>query len=506
MTMNLASLTTQVQILRRQPMTVATRPQIESQLQRLREDAAKIGAGPQLDATLRTLFADVYGGKPMPPVHVTFAGTAHSASFGGSKGSALQFHALQAQRSIPGLKATTEPSVPIDVQFAPLSAADKKAARAALEKELGELRLPSPSGKRETSLDRIKNAPNLSAEQKERLLDVLAEVKHAYAKVGEQLGAEPGGRAYQDVNWKHTRIEVVRVLAVISAGKLNPHEAETALLASVLSDAVKTPENFIVHNVHGAQAAQMVLSRLLPPPSNELVEDVVKATLEHQVGPPKFMAYVALGGALRNAGVEGALVATITAKVADPFNPKLLTGDKTQLAFTAAEKEALAKVGVTAWTVPHEGSRHYKASRAVIDGDSLVNYSCPDGWAKLAALHGPGQPAFLQEPMWKDALLSMDPQHASALKSFHDAQSVVSPSSRAMYDRGLQRTKQAIDRVEEGLKRWVKMQPQKDIPRMKDGRIPYFDGPLSYPDGRQVAFATRLRDEAVRLLREQEYL
>jgi hypothetical protein len=508
--MNLASLTSQAQTIRRQPMTPASRPQVEAQLEALRQEAAKIGAGPALDATLRTLFHDVYGGKPMPPVKLTFAGNAQNASFGGAKGSALQFHALQSQAAapqakMPGLETTTSPSVPIETQFAPLSAAEKKEARAALEKELGSIKLPS-GGKRETSLDRIKNAPSLSAQQKERLLDVLAEVKHAYAKVGAQLGSEPGGVGYQDVNWKHTRIEVVRVLDVVAAGKLSPHEAETALLASVLSDSVKTPKNFLVHNVHGAQAAQVVLSRLVPPPSKELVDDVIKATLEHQIGPPGFMANVALSGALRGAGVDGALIATIAGKVSKPFDAKHLTADKAQIAFTPAEKEALAKVGVLAWTVPHEGSRHYKASRAVIDGDSLVNYSCPDGFAKLAALHGPGQPPFLQEPLWKDALLSMQPAHASALKSFHDAQSVVSPSSREMYDRGLHRTKLAIDRVEQGLARWVKMQPKNSVPLTKDGKVPYFDGKLDYMNARQVHFATRLRDEAVRLLREQEYL
>lgn len=520
--MNLATLTSQAHTIRRQPMTPASRPAVEAQLEQLRQDAAKIGAGPQLDATLRTLFADVYGGKPMPPVKLTFAGTAQNAASGGVKGSTLQFHMLQAQPlSVPSssmssspatMKAlatsstTTEPSVPIDVQFAPLSAAEKKEARAALENELGGIKLPSASGKRETSLERIKNAPGLSSAQKERLLDVLAEVKHAYAKVGEQIGAEPGGRAYQDVNWKHTRIEVVRVVDVIAAGKLSPHEAETALLASVLSDSVKTPKNFIVHNVHGAHAAQLVLSRLLPPPSAELVEDVVKATLEHQIGPPNFMGNVVLAGALRNAGVDGALAATIGAKVSKPFDAKNLTADRTQIAFTPAEKEALAKVGVTAWTVPHEGSRHGKASRAVIDGDSLVNYSCPDGWAKLAALHGPGQPAFLQEPTWKEALVSMAPNHASALKSYNDAHSVVSESSRSMYEGGYRRTLQAIDRVEQGLLGWVKLQPKKDVPKTTDGKVPYLDGPLDYTDARQVQFATRLRDEAVRLLREQEYL
>ena len=254
--------------------------------------------------------------------------------------------------------------------------------------------------------------------------------------------------------------------------------------------------------MHGAQAAQLVLSRLVPPPSRETIEDVVKATLEHQIGPPGFMANVAMRNALKGANVESALIDGICAKIAKPF----ASARNGQVDFTAAEKSALEKVGVFAWTVPQEGTRHYKAARAVIDGDSLVNYACPDGWAKLAALHGPDQPIFLQEPRLADGLLSEAGNVASALKSFRDARGVVSESSMAMYDGGLNRTKLAIDRVTQDLERWVSMQPTRNVPRTKDGKVPYLDGALDYGNVQQVAFARRLRDEAVRLLRQQEAL
>jgi hypothetical protein len=519
--MNLGELQSRAQALRQRPLTAETRGALET----LRKEAH--GAGPvvaaALDRQLQGMFVDVYGGRPPPPVSLTDGGPVRGANgltHGGARGAALQFFALKSSSSssssssspasladgvrarVSALRTTTASPVPLDVQFPPLSLTERQAARAALETELSSVRTAGG----DSLLQKLRAFPGLSSAQKERALDVLAEVKAGYERVGQTLGDKPGGVAYQDVNWKHTRLELDRVLDVATAMKLSPAEAETALLASFVSDSVKTPANFLVHNVHGAQAALHLLSRLSPPPSSEQLEDVVKATLEHQIGPPGFMAHVALGNALKSAGVDGALIASITAKVAAPLDARHQTPDRTQLAFTAAESEALAKVGVSAWTVPHEGSRHARASRAVIDADSLVNYACPDGWAKLAALHGPGQPPFLQEPRLVDALLSERPEHASALKSFRDAQAVVSDDSRALYTGGLVRTKQALERVERELERWVALQPARSVPRTKDGGVPYLTGPLDYGDAVQVAFARRLRDEAVRLLRQQETL
>jgi hypothetical protein len=524
--MNLGELQARASALRQRPLTADTRTALET----LRNDA--VVAGPvvaaALDRHLQTLFVDVYGGRAPPRLSLTNAGPprgAHALSHGGARGAALQFFGLQGAATmtqpsvpttqptpsslasqvvarVPAMSTTTLPSVPIDVQFPALSSSERKSARAALDAELSSVRTRGGSD----LLAKFQQFPGLSSAQKARVLDVLAEVKAGYARVGAALGDKPGGVAYQDVNWKHTRLELDRVLDVATAMKLSPAEAETALLASIVSDATKTPANFLVHNVHGAQAALHLLSRLSPPPSTELLEDVVQATLEHQIGPPGFMANVALRNALKAAGVDGAVIASITAKVAAPLDAKHQTADRTQLAFSDKERAALAKVGVTAWTVPHEGSRHHRASRAVVDADSLVNYACPDGWAKLAALHGPDQPVFLQEPRLVDGLMSERPEHASALKSYRDAFAVVSDDSRALYSGGLARTKQALERVQKDLERWVAGQPARNVPRTKDGRVPYLDGDLDYGNAVQVAFARRLRDEAVRLLRQQESL
>ena len=470
------------------------------------------------DAFLQTHFRDVYGGKPPPPLSLTSAGHAHNTTFTGAKGSALSFHQLQAQTGlqsftatlqarIPAMTTTTSPPIALAQQFPPLSSTQKAQANAALREDLSSASARGPDGKRTSILDKLEQHPGLDASQKTRILDVLAEVKRGYGVVGAELqkGTPPvGGVAYQDVNWKHTRLELARVLDVALAKGLSPRDTEVAILASALSDSVKTPGNFLVHNVHGAEAAVLVLGRKNV--AVDVAEDVARAVLEHQIGPPSFMANVALRFALLGQKVDANVVASITQKVADPLNAKNQTADRTQIAFSDVEKKALAQVGVAAWTVPHAGSRHEKAARAVIDADSLVNYACPDGWGKIAALHGPDAPPFLQEPTWKDALTSQDPTIASALKSFFDARSVISDDVKPLYDQGRRRTEQAIDRVEAGVDRWLKL--QRDPPHTKAGKLPYHDGApdLIDPANRQRTFAIALRDEVVKLLREQEHI
>ena len=155
----------------------------------------------------------------------------------------------------------------------------------------------------------------------------------------------------------------------------------------------------------------------------------------------------------------------------------------------------------------HRGTgRHEAIARAVIDADSLVNYACPDGWAKLAALHGPDQPVFLQEPLLEHALTSLLPGHASAKKSFNDARDVVSEASRPLYDAGLVRTEKAVARVVASLNQWVSSLPPEEVPSAGPGKagVPYLSAPLDYNDATQVAFARRLRDQAVTLLRAEE--
>jgi hypothetical protein len=211
------------------------------------------------------------------------------------------------------------------------------------------------------------------------------------------------------------------------------------------------------------------------------------------------MGQVAMRGILKAKGADAAVVDSIARQIARPCDHQR----DGAVVFSADEHRALAEVGVPAWTVPGTG-RHQAIARAVIDADSLVNYACPDGWAKLAALHGPDQPVFLQEPLLRHSLTSLAPGHASARKSFDDARAVVSDAARPLYDQGLARTEASVARVEQALQRWVAALPATEVPVGAGGGVPYLSAPLNYSDAIEVAFARRLRDEAVRLMRAEE--
>ena len=122
----------------------------------------------------------------------------------------------------------------------------------------------------------------------------------------------------------------------------------------------------------------------------------------------------------------------------------------------------------------------------------------------MLAQHGPGQPPFLQDPLLIHSLTSEAPAHASALKSFLDARSVVSPEVLPLYDAGRSRTDSAIEGVVAALDQWVAKLPKAEVPRTAEGKVPYLDAPLDYQDARQTEFAVRLRERAVALLREAE--
>lgn len=444
---------------------------------------------------------DRFGPVPMS----TTPGVAQQAGFGGVAGKVGQRFTLQAagataaaevQQRLAPLLASSPTPLPLATQFPPLGSAGRAAARQSLQADLAGVIVRGRDGTPQSLLEKLDQHPGLSPTQRNRLGDALAQVKRGFDVAGASDVKQPPG--YQDVNWKHTRLELDRVLDVALAHGLSPRETESAILASAFSDSVKMPSNFIAHNVHGAQAALHVLSSTTPAMDATQLEDVTRAILEHQVGPPGFMGNVGMRGALTAAGVDKAIVDSVAQKIAT-LAP--LTKDKSAIAFTAEEHAALARVGVPAWTVPGTG-RHSEIARAVVDADSLVNYACPDGWAKLLALHGPDQPVFLQEPLWKDALTSTAPGHASAKKSFDDAQSVISDASRSLYDAGLARTEAAVAAVEQDLLAWVEQQPS--VPRTADGGIPYITAPLDYGDEAQVAFARQARDHAVSLLRALE--
>ncbi|MCP4499933.1 MAG: hypothetical protein GY822_08225 [Deltaproteobacteria bacterium] len=168
----------------------------------------------------------------------------------------------------------------------------------------------------------------------------------------------------------------------------------------------------------------------------------------------------------------------------------------------------LAQAGVEKWSSPHEGARWSKASRALIDGDSLINCASPDGWAKLTAIRGPGT-------MFKDATVHESVN--SAKQSYDDAVSVVSDGARPLAEAGLRRCEGAMKSVSEKKNdAWIFDQGER-MPRTNEGKVAFWDAPLEYPpnaDGSGLGlgkpaqasfdFAQELKDPVVQLLRDEQ--
>src|SRR4029453_16250171 len=165
-------------------------------------------------------------------------------------------------------------------------------------------------------------------------------------------------------------------------------------------------------------------------------------------------------------------------------------------------------IGVEEWFVPNANNSWNRTSQAVINGDSLINYASPDGWAKIAAIRGPGK-----EPWFWDKTVfdSLD----STQKSYDDAYQVLSDEAKPLAEAGLQRTKGAIERVKGEMGLWFKELESKgvEIPRTPDGKIAFWDAPLKYAtkdqplndlEQKQFDFAKQIREEVVRRLRVQQ--
>src|ERR1700679_3247491 len=75
--------------------------------------------------------------------------------------------------------------------------------------------------------------------------------------------------------------------------KLSPDETRDAIIASIFSDSIKNRGNFIVHNVHGSQAAALALSYFWNTDNEEKIRSlkrIVLATKQHQIAATEFMA------------------------------------------------------------------------------------------------------------------------------------------------------------------------------------------------------------------------
>lgn len=175
-------------------------------------------------------------------------------------------------------------------QFKPLTELETQVARAELRRDMSEYK--GADGK--SVLEQVRENESLTSHQKEMILNVLAEVRERYVSIRDKDGAiNPEQRG----SYLHTIGELSETLDSAKANGLDGRETQNAALAAMLSDSSKagwSPEsggNFFTHHLDGALAAEAVLSRYLDSNfTNEDLSDITHAILEHQIGPPRFMA------------------------------------------------------------------------------------------------------------------------------------------------------------------------------------------------------------------------
>jgi hypothetical protein len=351
--------------------------------------------------------------------------------------------------------------------------------------------------------DKIVSSRALSPEGKSRVLDILVTAH-------DSLRARGGDASYNLVAWTHLAAEVGQVLDVAELRGLHKsaagrEKAEDAVVASVFSDLVKFRETLLDHNVHGAIAAATLLQGKYP---EERLAGIVQATLEHQIGPPRFMAMIAK---MKMEGANGGpspIIDAIRDKLADPLNPEhveLTPAGAARVRFSDEERAMLGKIGLDDWYVPHPSTPWFDASSTVIDADSLVNYVTPEGVGKIVAISGPDTP--FKDPTVFDSMFSSG-------ASYVDAVGVMSDVAMAPVAQGVQRTKDAIDQVRtkldpvlrsgvvvmhrDALERLMDeekvdrsllnivregTQVRIEVPTTADGGIAFWNEPLDYPAG-----------------------
>jgi hypothetical protein len=165
-------------------------------------------------------------------------------------------------------------------------------ARKLLEQDLSETRASGSA----SVLDRI-NESNLTQEQRERVLNTLADVREHFVGIRDASGVNGD----QLVNWIHTQTELGAALDAAAANNTSGKQLELTLLGSMLSDADKTKANFFVHHVAGARAANVELLRRV---GDDFTADdigyISQSIMDHQLGPPQFMAMF-YGGEIKRA-------------------------------------------------------------------------------------------------------------------------------------------------------------------------------------------------------------
>lgn len=327
--------------------------------------------------------------------------------------------------------------------------------RAELRDDLEHVPVVTNSGEVTNVFDKLDSDGFLSRSDKELMWNCMAMVRNMFWQLEYGEGGERTGYQW-NMNWKHTRAEVDQVYDAARLLNLNPKETRDALLASIFSDAIKSRRNFIIHNVHGAQAAVQALSYFLDaskPADRKSMERVSRASMEHQIAPPAFMATIVgimlhhkhkLGkfnpSAPTGSGTGVKTIYSIFEKIKDPFNQNHISDDLRLINFSSEEHELLETIGIEDWHVPHPNDPDSKIGHAVIAGDHSINYNHPEGFAKIAMLRGPDTESIFEDDTIHHSL-------ESAVQSFSDSFRVIRPEVQSLALRGLRRTKTAVERV-----------------------------------------------------------
>lgn len=294
----------------------------------------------------------------------------------------------------------------------------------------------------------------LSTENARRIVDLLVLLRHAWTS----RASDAVDAGYDDVNWRHACGEVAQVIEIARGAGLGDDVTCDAALASLLSDSAKLRGNFLTHHIDGALAAFLLLPRVLPsstPRDRQRIVGICQAIVEHQVGPPRFMAGMTRMGirsVLMKVGADvddktTAVLDGLYGKIADPLNPAHVDRSPEGvgcLRLTREERALLKLIELQEWYVPHPRTPWFEASSAVIDADSLVNYVTADGVGKIVAICGPGTP-------FHDATVFHSIFSCGA--SFVDAVSVMSDVAMGAVERGLAATRTLIDKVRVGVAR-----------------------------------------------------
>ena len=256
---------------------------------------------------------------------------------------------------------------------------DQEKALADLRADLTEVPVLLDNGKVSDAYAKIEAAP-FSRKDKDLIWHCLALVRESYLKLEDKAASqnavqETGPSGYQwNMNWKHCRAELDQVLEASRLLNLSPDETRDALIASIFSDAVKNRGNFIVHNIHGAQAAALVLSYYFNPECEaemQSYERIVLAIKQHQIAPPEFMArtvaimltrkfkldsfdkIISAGNtADLNRNKQNRRVVSIYTKIRSPYQKQHLTADLLHIDFSDEEREMLKEIG-TPDKIPH---------------------------------------------------------------------------------------------------------------------------------------------------------